>query len=281
MTFFDTADAYGLGHNEELVGEALAAHRDEIVLATKCGITLDPTTGERTVRGDPDSSARRATPRSAAWASTTSTSTTSTGPTSGSRSRRPSAPWPSWSPRARSATSGCRRRRPARCAGPPPCTPSPPSERVLDLLPRPGGRHHPRLPRAGDRPGPLQPAGPGHADRRRVQPGRAAVRRLPPDGAPVPGRQPRPQPGPGRRRPRGGRGPGRHPGAGGAGVAGRPGRRRGAHPGHQAPHLPGGERRRPRRRAHPEDLARLGALTPAGDRSPMANWTNLDTPAPP
>jgi aryl-alcohol dehydrogenase-like predicted oxidoreductase len=54
VTFFDTADAYGLGHNEELVGKALAAHRDEIVLATKCGITLDPATGERTVRGDPD-----------------------------------------------------------------------------------------------------------------------------------------------------------------------------------------------------------------------------------
>ena len=54
VTFFDTADAYGLGHNEELVGKALAAHRDEVVLATKCGITVDPETWERTVRGDAD-----------------------------------------------------------------------------------------------------------------------------------------------------------------------------------------------------------------------------------
>jgi aryl-alcohol dehydrogenase-like predicted oxidoreductase len=28
----------------------------------------------------------------------------------------------------------------------------------------------------------------------------------------------------------------------------------------------------------PEDLARLDALIPAGDRSAAANWTNLDTP---
>jgi aryl-alcohol dehydrogenase-like predicted oxidoreductase len=37
VTFFDTADMYGFGHNEELVGKALARRRDEVVLATKFG----------------------------------------------------------------------------------------------------------------------------------------------------------------------------------------------------------------------------------------------------
>jgi aryl-alcohol dehydrogenase-like predicted oxidoreductase len=37
-TFLDTADMYGLGANEELVGHTIAARRDEVVLATKFGI---------------------------------------------------------------------------------------------------------------------------------------------------------------------------------------------------------------------------------------------------
>jgi aryl-alcohol dehydrogenase-like predicted oxidoreductase len=39
ITFFDTADMYGRGANEELVGAALIGVRPTIVLATKCGIT--------------------------------------------------------------------------------------------------------------------------------------------------------------------------------------------------------------------------------------------------
>jgi aryl-alcohol dehydrogenase-like predicted oxidoreductase len=38
VTLFDTANAYGLGHNEQLVGRVLADHRDRVVLATKFGI---------------------------------------------------------------------------------------------------------------------------------------------------------------------------------------------------------------------------------------------------
>jgi aryl-alcohol dehydrogenase-like predicted oxidoreductase len=38
VNFLDTADIYGQGHNEELVGRAIAARRDEVVLATKFGI---------------------------------------------------------------------------------------------------------------------------------------------------------------------------------------------------------------------------------------------------
>lgn len=37
VTFFDTAEAYGPGANEELVGEAVAPFRDEVVIATKFG----------------------------------------------------------------------------------------------------------------------------------------------------------------------------------------------------------------------------------------------------
>jgi len=38
VTFLDTADMYGVGHNEELVGRAIAGRRDEVILATKFGI---------------------------------------------------------------------------------------------------------------------------------------------------------------------------------------------------------------------------------------------------
>lgn len=55
VAFFDTADIYGFGHNEELVGKALAPRRDEVVIATKFGIHLDADTpGGRGVRGDAD-----------------------------------------------------------------------------------------------------------------------------------------------------------------------------------------------------------------------------------
>ncbi len=41
MTFFDTADVYGDGHNETLLGRALGDRRREIVLATKCGLRIE------------------------------------------------------------------------------------------------------------------------------------------------------------------------------------------------------------------------------------------------
>ena len=42
ITFFDTAEAYGPFTNEELVGEALAPFRDQVVIATKFGFKLGP-----------------------------------------------------------------------------------------------------------------------------------------------------------------------------------------------------------------------------------------------
>ncbi|WP_433237948.1 aldo/keto reductase [Streptosporangium sp. CA-135522] len=51
VTFLDTADFYGAGHNEELIGQAIAGRRDEVVLATKFGFANR--LGEPTrIRGD-------------------------------------------------------------------------------------------------------------------------------------------------------------------------------------------------------------------------------------
>ena len=47
VNFFDTAEVYGPFTNEELVGEALAPLRDGVVIATKFGFDVDPSTGER------------------------------------------------------------------------------------------------------------------------------------------------------------------------------------------------------------------------------------------
>jgi aryl-alcohol dehydrogenase-like predicted oxidoreductase len=45
VTFFDTAEAYGPFANEDLVGEALAPFRDQVVIATKFGFKIDPKAG--------------------------------------------------------------------------------------------------------------------------------------------------------------------------------------------------------------------------------------------
>jgi len=47
VTFFDTAEVYGPYTNEELVGEALAPLRDQVVIATKFGFAPDPNGGPR------------------------------------------------------------------------------------------------------------------------------------------------------------------------------------------------------------------------------------------
>jgi aryl-alcohol dehydrogenase-like predicted oxidoreductase len=52
ITFLDTADVYGRGHNEELVGEAIRGRRDEVVLATK--FSLRWVDGKSTITGRPD-----------------------------------------------------------------------------------------------------------------------------------------------------------------------------------------------------------------------------------
>jgi aryl-alcohol dehydrogenase-like predicted oxidoreductase len=53
VTFLDTADMYGWGQNEELVGRAIADRRDEVFLATKFGNVRGPNGEFLGVRGDP------------------------------------------------------------------------------------------------------------------------------------------------------------------------------------------------------------------------------------
>jgi aryl-alcohol dehydrogenase-like predicted oxidoreductase len=47
VTFFDTAEVYGPFTNEELVGEALAPFREQVVIATKFGFKIDSNTGKQ------------------------------------------------------------------------------------------------------------------------------------------------------------------------------------------------------------------------------------------
>ena len=53
ISFIDTADIYGNGHNEELVGRAIKGRRDEVVLASKFGNLVLPD-GSRAIRGSAD-----------------------------------------------------------------------------------------------------------------------------------------------------------------------------------------------------------------------------------
>ncbi len=52
VTFLDTANVYGDGHNEVLVGRAIAGRRDEVQLATKFGIDRTAGDDQRVVRGE-------------------------------------------------------------------------------------------------------------------------------------------------------------------------------------------------------------------------------------
>ncbi len=52
VTFLDTADVYGAGHNEVLVGRAIAERRDEVQLATKFGIDRSGGDDHRVIRGE-------------------------------------------------------------------------------------------------------------------------------------------------------------------------------------------------------------------------------------
>jgi aryl-alcohol dehydrogenase-like predicted oxidoreductase len=55
VTFFDTADVYGMGRNERLLGRWLPSVSDPVVIATKFSITLDPNDPtKRIIRGDPE-----------------------------------------------------------------------------------------------------------------------------------------------------------------------------------------------------------------------------------
>jgi aryl-alcohol dehydrogenase-like predicted oxidoreductase len=68
VTFIDTAEEYGYGQSEELIGVALGSRRDEAVIATKCNSATSPTPGtgagiERIMRSAADSLRRLGTDR--------------------------------------------------------------------------------------------------------------------------------------------------------------------------------------------------------------------------
>lgn len=54
INFLDTADIYGMGTNEELVGKAIKGRRDKVVLATKFGIVRTGDTQFRGISGRPE-----------------------------------------------------------------------------------------------------------------------------------------------------------------------------------------------------------------------------------
>jgi aryl-alcohol dehydrogenase-like predicted oxidoreductase len=64
VTFLDTAELYGPFTNEELLGKALAGRRDEVVIATKFGVRVDPDDPadqtKRTLDGSPENVRRSA-----------------------------------------------------------------------------------------------------------------------------------------------------------------------------------------------------------------------------
>ena len=97
MDFLDTADAYGIGDNEELIGKTLRGRRDDVFLATKFANVRkkeDPMNWQ--ISGGRNMCARRATLRSSGWEWTTLICTTSIGWTRRFRLRRRWARWRSW-----------------------------------------------------------------------------------------------------------------------------------------------------------------------------------------
>ena len=54
VTLIDTADMYGSGENEQLIGKAIKDKRDRVVLATKFGILRSEDKGFRGVNGSPE-----------------------------------------------------------------------------------------------------------------------------------------------------------------------------------------------------------------------------------
>ncbi len=54
INMLDTADMYGFGHNEELIGKTLKNHAADVFIATKCGIVRKPGEYARTIDNSPE-----------------------------------------------------------------------------------------------------------------------------------------------------------------------------------------------------------------------------------
>jgi aryl-alcohol dehydrogenase-like predicted oxidoreductase len=53
LNFFDTADVYGMGENEKLVGKAVKPFRDKVIIATKCGIEIRKSDFHHSINNNP------------------------------------------------------------------------------------------------------------------------------------------------------------------------------------------------------------------------------------
>src|SRR5919202_2541283 len=69
INFLDTADMYGVGRNEELVGRAIRGRRHEVALATDIGNVRAPMAATGASTGGPSAWCRRARPACGSWAS--------------------------------------------------------------------------------------------------------------------------------------------------------------------------------------------------------------------
>ena len=219
--------------------------RDDVVLATKFGNVRGENGAVARHQRRPEYVRQACDASLSGSASTTSTSTTSTASTRRCRSRRPSARWPSSCTRARSATSGCRRRRPRRSAGRTRCIRSRrcrPSTRCGRATPK--TRSCATVRELGIGFVAYSPLGRGFLTGRFKTFDDLDRGRLPARQPALSGRELRAEPG--ARRPRWSemaRREGLHAGAARAGLGARAGRRHRADPGHEARHVPGGERR--------------------------------------
>lgn len=88
VTFFDTAEVYGPFRNEELLGQALAPYRDQVVIATKFGFKDGH--ADAGLDSRPNASVRWPRPACSGCRPTASTCSTSTGWTRTCRSKT----WP-------------------------------------------------------------------------------------------------------------------------------------------------------------------------------------------
>jgi aryl-alcohol dehydrogenase-like predicted oxidoreductase len=91
VTFFDTAEVYGPYVNEEVVGEALALFRDDVVIATKFGFEPDSNNDGKWTATNSRPSSRSLKPPSSVCRPTPSTSCTNIALTHTLPSKRPPA----------------------------------------------------------------------------------------------------------------------------------------------------------------------------------------------
>ena len=195
INFIDTADVYSAGESEEIVGEAIAGQRDDIVLATKVHMPMGESPNRRE---QPALDRRRTRTPCGGSAQTGSTSTRSTATTLPSTSTSPSAPSPTLSTLGRSATSGTPPGRPrpsSKPSGPPNAerwTGPGPSNHLLG--PHPGHRTDvlPTWPATATASSPTAPSpaggSPAATARANSRPGRSSP--APEPLRPVPAREP-------------------------------------------------------------------------------------------